>query len=97
MQQSRLIVAFKDNEFTALRRSEFYGYTDFLANCGGLLGLFMGVSVLSLIEAIYYFTLHLFCTYHLERQRQLEESASAAEKNYPDILIATPSGKLVKY
>lgn len=34
-------IYFKDNNFIALKRSELYGLTDFLSNCGGLLGLFM--------------------------------------------------------
>lgn len=44
------------------KRSELYGPTDFLANCGGLLGLFMGVSLLSIVEIVYYLTIRLF--YH---------------------------------
>lgn len=45
-----------------LKRSATYTYTDFLASCGGLLGLFLGVSVLSIIEFFYYSTLRPFCT-----------------------------------
>ncbi|KAI8424535.1 hypothetical protein MSG28_002992 [Choristoneura fumiferana] len=40
-----------------MRRSELFGLTDFLANCGGLLGLFLGFSFLSLIEIFYFCTL----------------------------------------
>lgn len=42
-----------------MQRSEVYGYTDFLANCGGLLGLFLGFSILSIVEIIYFLTLRL--------------------------------------
>lgn len=31
---------FKANKFISNQRSELYGRTDFLAHCGGLLGLF---------------------------------------------------------
>lgn len=31
-----------------------YGITDLIANCGGLLGLFTGTSLLSLIEIAYF-------------------------------------------
>jgi hypothetical protein len=48
------------DEFVGLERSELFGIVDFIGNCGGLLGLFMGVSVLSIIEFIYYFTIRFF-------------------------------------
>lgn len=54
VQLSHLIVFFKDAQFIPVMRSELFGLTDFLANCGGLLGLFMGVSILSLVEIFYY-------------------------------------------
>jgi Amiloride-sensitive sodium channel len=41
-------------------RQERYGRTDFLANCGGLLGLFLGISVISLLEIFYYCTIRLW-------------------------------------
>ncbi|CAO1407576.1 unnamed protein product [Diamesa tonsa] len=56
-----LKVFFKDNEFVPLKRFQLYGTVDFLANCGGLLGLFVGVSVLSIVEVFYYFILRLGC------------------------------------
>lgn len=43
-----------------LRRSALYTYADFLAVCGGLMGLFLGVSALSIIEFIYRSTLRLY-------------------------------------
>jgi hypothetical protein len=45
----------EDGEFLALERSELFGFTDFVGICGGMLGLFMGVSVLSIIELFYHF------------------------------------------
>lgn len=35
---------------------------DFLAICGGLLGLCLGISLLSIIELVYYSTLRLYWT-----------------------------------
>jgi amiloride-sensitive sodium channel len=52
-------VFIEDEELIALERSEIFGFLDFIGNCGGLLGLFMGVSVLSIIELVYYFTIKL--------------------------------------
>ncbi|KAM3963282.1 pickpocket protein 28-like isoform 2-T2 [Aphomia sociella] len=60
-QPSGLVVYFAEELFTSLLRSELYGRVDFLASCGGIMGLFMGFSFLSVVEIIYYFTLRLFC------------------------------------
>ncbi|XP_060664799.1 pickpocket protein 28 [Drosophila nasuta] len=56
-QMSRLSIYFKQSQFITSKRSELYGITDFLANCGGIFGLFMGFSILSLVELLYHFTL----------------------------------------
>lgn len=58
---SFLQVFFKGNQFITMERNELFGITDFLANFGGLLGLFVGFSLLSLIEIIYYCTLRIIC------------------------------------
>ena len=50
---------FKDNEFTAMQRVRQFTIFDFLSYIGGLLGLFAGISVLSLFEIFYFFTLRL--------------------------------------
>jgi acid-sensing ion channel, other len=56
---SRLVVSFKEAQFMASKRSELYGKNEFFANCGGLLGLFMGISFMSFIELFYYFSIRL--------------------------------------
>ncbi|XP_055298686.1 pickpocket protein 28-like [Sitodiplosis mosellana] len=60
VQQSRLSIFFNDQHVNLLKRTEMYTLTNFLAICGGLLGLFMGISLLSIIELIYYSTLRWF-------------------------------------
>jgi acid-sensing ion channel, other len=50
-------VYFGDDEYIAYRRYANYGTVTFLSNIGGLLGLFLGISVLSIIETISFFTL----------------------------------------
>ncbi|XP_077285510.1 pickpocket protein 28-like [Arctopsyche grandis] len=57
IQLARMVLFLKQPQFITSRRSELYGTTDFLANCGGLLGLCLGFSFLSLIEIIYFLTL----------------------------------------
>lgn len=68
-----LLISFNNYEVRTLIRSEKYTYTDFLAICGGLLGLFLGVSTLSIIEFVYYSTLRLYCTvWKSEKSDQLK-------------------------
>ncbi|XP_055590909.1 pickpocket protein 28-like [Uranotaenia lowii] len=60
IQMSYLVVFFRNAHFMAVKRAELYGITDFLANCGGLMGLFLGVSILNLVEIVYYCTVRPF-------------------------------------
>ncbi|CAG9769818.1 unnamed protein product [Ceutorhynchus assimilis] len=43
-----------------LRRDVIFGFSDLLVYIGGVMGLFLGSSVLTVIELLYYFTLRLF-------------------------------------
>lgn len=52
-------IFFKDQHFMRHERSELFGITDFFANIGGLMGLCMGFSILSLVEFLYFFSLRL--------------------------------------
>ncbi|KAL3273907.1 hypothetical protein HHI36_015334 [Cryptolaemus montrouzieri] len=58
---TKLNIFFKEQQFLTSERNERYGHTDFLANCGGLLGLFTGFSFLSIVEIIYFLSLRLIC------------------------------------
>lgn len=40
-----------------MEKHELYRWVQFIANCGGLLGLFMGFSIVSIIEIVYYILL----------------------------------------
>lgn len=91
MQPARLSIFFKENQFITSKRSELYGQTDFLANCGGLLGLFMGVSLLSIVEVIYYCTLRLWCNLRARKNRKsLRLKQLSKVKPTPSIIIAKP-------
>lgn len=81
---SRLTIFFKNSYFVTSRRSELYGSADFLADTGGLLGLFMGVSILSLIEIFYYFTLRVACDKHKVKDLNgiMEQSAESERNGY---------------
>ncbi|XP_075157996.1 pickpocket 28 [Haematobia irritans] len=68
---------FVSNTFRGTTKSEMFGFTEFLSNTGGLLGLFMGFSIFSLIEIIYYITVRPYCaarTIELEHKRKHEGS-----------------------
>lgn len=94
MQFARLSIFFKETQFITSKRSELYGLTDFLANCGGLLGLFMGVSILSLVEIIYYLTIRLFCNLKMRNERK--RSVARRQSSIPGILVEHPSEKTDK-
>lgn len=94
MQPARLSIFFKENQFITSHRSELFGPTDFLANCGGLLGLFMGASFLSLVELVYFCTLRLYCNLRSRRNRKRKNRVAAAEANtIPGIMIDKPEEK----
>jgi amiloride-sensitive sodium channel len=78
---ARLSIFFKENQFITSRRSELYGSTDFIANVGGLLGLFMGVSILSFIEIIYYLTIRLACNLNLRRLGRKKQNRVSSNKD----------------
>jgi acid-sensing ion channel, other len=54
-------IGFRENQFIALKRSQLFGKTELLAHCGGLLGLFLGFSFISILELIYFCTIRVFC------------------------------------
>ncbi|XP_058826840.1 pickpocket protein 28-like [Topomyia yanbarensis] len=53
-QISKLGIYFKEAMFLSSKRNEVYGTIDFVANCGGILGLCLGISLFSLVELLYY-------------------------------------------
>ncbi|CAO1310179.1 unnamed protein product [Diamesa serratosioi] len=71
-EKSSLKIFFRDSYFIKSKRSELYGWIDFLANCGGLLGLTMGFSILSVVELVYHFTLDLFFNYNKYQSYDLD-------------------------
>ena len=55
-----VLIYFADDEFLAYKRFETYGRVGLLSNIGGLLGLCLGISILSIVEIIYFFSLRIF-------------------------------------
>ncbi|KAK9709708.1 Amiloride-sensitive sodium channel [Popillia japonica] len=59
--RSVLAVFFKEGQYIPLQRKEMFGAMDFIAYSGGLLGLFIGGSFMSLVELVYFLTLRIVC------------------------------------
>ncbi|GLV58198.1 ripped pocket [Carabus blaptoides fortunei] len=55
---------YQQTQFRSYQKSELFGFTEFLSNSGGLLGLFLGFSFLSAVEFGYHLTLRLWCVYY---------------------------------
>ncbi|CAH0560646.1 unnamed protein product [Brassicogethes aeneus] len=60
---SSLTLYMRRNHLETKQRNEVYGFIDFLCGFGGLLGLFTGFSLLSLMEIIYFLSLRIFGNY----------------------------------
>ncbi|XP_045516892.1 pickpocket protein 28-like [Pieris brassicae] len=58
---------FEDKTFLRFTKGEIFGLTEFLSNTGGLLGLCMGFSMMSVVELLYFLTLRAMC---VARRRQ---------------------------
>ncbi|XP_034102297.2 pickpocket protein 28 [Drosophila albomicans] len=64
------------NNLRSTTKSEMFGFTEFLSNTGGLLGLFMGFSIFSVIEIVYYITVRPYCASRtIQQRRQRREAA----------------------
>ncbi|XP_053977390.1 pickpocket protein 28-like [Hylaeus volcanicus] len=59
---------FVESQFTKYVKNELFGFTEFLSSTGGLLGLFMGFSFLSLVEIVYFLTLRICCRIYKNNQ-----------------------------
>lgn len=55
----------KNDHVTELSRSKIYDIHDLVAQFGGLLSLFLGVSLLTLVEIFYFLTLRIICNKRL--------------------------------
>jgi len=62
-------------------RGQLYGITDLIANFGGLMGLCMGFSGLSLVELLYFFSMRVWCRSRRKRWIKKEQEKEERLKN----------------
>ncbi|KAK7874517.1 hypothetical protein R5R35_001598 [Gryllus longicercus] len=59
--RSIIFIYFKHSHYIPIRRIEVFGTTDLLASLGGVMGLCMGISLLSVIEFFYWMLVRPWC------------------------------------
>lgn len=64
---THLSFKFADTDFNPMRRKRQFTIIDFFSNIGGVLGLFAGISVLSIFEIPYFFTLRTLSNIFVSR------------------------------
>lgn len=89
MQTARLSVYFKEPQFTVSKRSQAYGITNLIAICGGLLSLFLGVSLLSIVEILYFCTLRMWRS--LRVRQQTAHVLAAYQTDWPEPIFVEPT------
>ncbi|CAH1963311.1 unnamed protein product [Acanthoscelides obtectus] len=77
---------FMKSSYNILTKSELFAFTDIVSNIGGLLGLFMGFSIMSIVEIIYFLSLRLWCNYH--KEKNIEKSKNVFyNKDYGTVSV----------
>jgi hypothetical protein len=72
---SQIQILFKSAEFYPLVYQQQLTALDFISYCGGSLGLFLGFSVLSAVELVYYFTVRIWF------KRQQRNKVTSLQRN----------------
>lgn len=67
---SYLVVNFKDDKYFVTKLSESSDFNSFISSVGSLIHLFMGASLLSFIELLYYVTIHSYVAYRANQRMQ---------------------------
>ncbi|XP_022208993.2 pickpocket protein 28 [Drosophila obscura] len=76
---------FKDQTYRASKQTEFIGFSDFLSNVGGLMGLFLGFSFLSIAECVYFALIRPCRTCSELRKQQPTTGATAAMSSHAHV------------
>ncbi|EDW00649.1 pickpocket protein 28 [Drosophila grimshawi] len=87
---SRLTVYFKEHQFTAIKRTILFGVSTLISNCGGIFGLFMGISSLSFIELVYFFSMRICGSCSQRRKRKAMRQLLPPDQKEPDEVTLEP-------
>nr|CAD7267688.1 unnamed protein product [Timema shepardi] len=84
-----LEVGFVSWPMVRYKREVLFGWVDLLVSFGGIAGLFLGFSLLSGVEIIYYFTIRAFCMVYRDpgELRQLKKDYDNAERPFLDLSL----------
>lgn len=75
---TQISVHYNKEKFPTFERTDSYTITELLGTFGGLLGLFMGVSLLSFVEILYFCTLRPFCVWRrMNRKLKLQQQGAS--------------------
>ncbi|XP_028130109.2 sodium channel protein Nach-like [Diabrotica virgifera virgifera] len=69
------------------KREVLFGWVDLLVSFGGIAGLFLGFSLLSAVEILYYFSIRVYCT---TRQKRKTASEDKFKKYNEKFLVPVP-------
>ncbi|GLH01126.1 Pickpocket protein 28 [Gryllus bimaculatus] len=85
-----LTVFIENSYYNPMRRIELFGTIDFIANCGGLLGLCLGFSVLSIVEVLYWLLVRPLCQRRCSKRTQARDADAPAHKDFAVFALAPP-------
>lgn len=74
-------IYYEQNFFRSNSKEELIGFTEFLSNTGGLLGLFLGFSVVSLIEIFYFLTFRPLCAQKKQKGKKNNLNSKKLRRN----------------
>jgi Amiloride-sensitive sodium channel len=76
------------------KREVLFGWVDLLVSFGGIAGLFLGFSLLSGVEIIYYFTMRAFCMLYKNRVTQTVLTSLMKDSSYTFTFFRTSCTRL---
>ncbi|XP_069692716.1 pickpocket protein 28-like [Periplaneta americana] len=80
---------FTESQFMNYYKTELFGFTEFLSNTGGLLGLFLGFSFLSAVEVFYFISMRLWFAM-AQRRQQRQTSLILANSSHVNMVSPYP-------
>lgn len=78
LKTSSFALSYHDAEFIHTKRRELFSRTDVVANVGGILGLFLGFSIVSFSELIYFFIIYPYIV-HRQKLKSKKNGVAAVE------------------